>query len=163
MVILTDVAEDEGPFVYVPGSHQINAQRLAWERKRVLAVKKADRMSRRGSFRIEESELESLGYGKPIKFAVKANTLVIGDTYGFHARGESVRPSTRIEVWAFARRNPFLPWVGLNPASLPFVKTRVIPLYWRYLDYLEEKQIKTNPWRSVGGKYATDPAQITQK
>lgn len=162
-LFLTDVQEDEGPFVYVAGSHILNAKRLAWERNRAVNIAKADRMSRRGSFRIEEKELEALGYGKPTKFAVKANTLVIGDTYGFHARGDSVRPSTRIELWAFARRNPFMPWVGLDPTSLPVIKTRVIPLYWRYLDYLEEKKIKNNPWRKVGSRLATDPAQITSK
>lgn len=162
-LFLTDVAEDEGPFVYVPGSHVLTSQRLAWERQRALNIYKADKMSRRGSFRVEEKELASLGYGKPKKFAVKANTLVIGDTYGFHARGESVRPSTRIEIWAFARRNPFMPWVGFNPASLPLVKSRVIPAYWRYLDYLEEKQIRNNPWRKVGARLATDPPQITTK
>lgn len=162
-LFLTDVKEDEGPFVYVPGSHHLTPQRLAWERDRVLNIAKADRMSRRGSFRIKEEELASLGYSQPIKFAVKANTLVIGDTYGFHARGESVRPSTRIELWAFARRNPFMPWVGLNPVSLPLIQSRVIPLYWRYLDYLETKNIKSNPWRKVGKRLATDPAQITSK
>ena len=162
-LFLTDVAEDEGPFVYVPGSHIMNDKRLAWERQRVLNIKKADKMSRRGSFRIEQKDLASLGYGELRKFAVKANTLVIGDTYGFHARGESVRPSTRIELWAFARRNPFMPWVGLNPASLPFLKNRVIPIYWRYLDYLEEKQIKDNPWRKVGSRLPTDPPQILEK
>ncbi len=30
---LTDVAEDEGPFVYVPGSHRLTPERLAWERE----------------------------------------------------------------------------------------------------------------------------------
>ena len=38
-LFLTDVKEDEGPFVYVPGSHVLNDQRLAWERQRVLNIK----------------------------------------------------------------------------------------------------------------------------
>jgi hypothetical protein len=32
-LFLTDVAEDEGPFVYVPGSHRMTPERLAWERE----------------------------------------------------------------------------------------------------------------------------------
>ena len=162
-LFLTDVIEDEGPFVYVPGSHILNSKRLAWERKRILNIQRADKMSRRGSLRVDVKDLESLGYTQPKKFAVKANTLVIADTYGFHARGESVRASTRIELWAFARRNPFMPWIGLNPASLPLVKTRIIPAYWWFLDYLEDKNIKNNPWRKVGSRLATDPAQLKLK
>lgn len=162
-LFLTDVVEDEGPFVYVPGSHVLNPQRLQWERQRALNIGKADKMSKRGSFRIQAKELAALGYGEPKKFAVKANTLVIADTYGFHARGESVRPSTRIEVWAFARRNPFLPWIGFDPFKLPLIRTRLIPAYWWILDYLEEKEVKNNPWRKVGRRLATEPAQIRQK
>ena len=162
-LFFTDVAEDEGPFVYVPGSHLLNEKRLAWERERALNIQDSDRMSQRGSFRIQESELADLGYGAPKKFAVPANTLVIADTYGFHARGLSARPSMRIELWAFARRNPFLPWAGLDVTRLPFIKTRLIPALWWGLDQMEEHGMKKNPWRKVGKKVATDPAQITSK
>ncbi len=162
-LFLNDVSEEEGPFVYVPGSHILNDQRLAWERQRALTIEQADQLSKRGSFRIQTEELAALGYGQPQKFAVKANTLVIADTYGFHARGESARPSTRVEIWAFARRNPFLPWVGWDPASLPGVSTRIIPVYWWLLDQVEKKGIRKNPWRDVGMRYATDPAQVTSK
>ncbi|MFC3902747.1 Phytanoyl-CoA dioxygenase (PhyH) [Acinetobacter marinus] len=162
-LFFTDVAEDEGPFVYVAGSHILNDRRLAWERERALNIQDSDRMSQRGSFRIKESELADLGYGAPKKFAVKANTLVIADTYGFHARGLSARPSMRIELWAFARRNPFLPWAGFDPTRLPLVKSRLIPALWWGMDMMEEKGIRKNPWRDVGLKRATDPAEITSK
>ena len=49
---LTDVAEDEGPFCYVPGSHLLTPERLAWEREMSIgAATHADRYSARGSFR----------------------------------------------------------------------------------------------------------------
>ncbi|HEY1301162.1 MAG TPA: phytanoyl-CoA dioxygenase family protein, partial [Stellaceae bacterium] len=32
-LFLTDVAADQGPFVYVPGSHRMTRRRLAWERR----------------------------------------------------------------------------------------------------------------------------------
>src|SRR5215469_5859946 len=35
---LTDVAEDDGPFTYVPGSHRLTEKRLAWERERSIGA-----------------------------------------------------------------------------------------------------------------------------
>ena len=92
-LFLTDVAEDEGPFVYVPGSHKLNGRRLAWERRKSMTVANGpDRLSARGSFRIGPAELERLGYGEPTAFAVKKNTLVVADTGGFHARARACDP-----------------------------------------------------------------------
>ena len=163
-LFLTDVAEDEGPFVYVPGSHIVNKQRLEWEHTKANSLhSKSDKMSLRGSFRIRPEELKVLGYNEPKAFAVEKNTLVIADTYGFHARGASVRPSTRIELWAYARRSPFIPWVGLNPLNVPVLRTRLIPIYWSTLDYLEDRFKRNNPWKKVGKKYATDAATIIKK
>lgn len=162
-LFLTDVIEDEGPFVYVPGSHQLTPARLAWEKQRAIDIDSADRMSARGSFRVSHAELEQLGLPQPQAFAVKKNTLVVADTFGFHARGKSSRASTRIEVWAFARRNPFLPWIGFDPIALPFLQDKIIPLYWWALDELEKRQWRKNPWRAVGNLRASDPARFIQK
>lgn len=163
-LFLNDVTKDDGPFVYVPGSHLITEKRLQWEHQKAISINaKTDAMTRRGSFRISEEEVSSLGYAQPQSFAVKANTLVIADTYGFHARGKSSKPSIRIELWAYARRNPFLPWVGLDPLSLPLLKLNLVPLYWRSLDLLEQKYQRNNPWKKVGKLYANDPAIIKTK
>ena len=163
-LFLEDVAEDEGPFVYVPGSHLLNPARLNWEQQKSEAITaKTDVMTRRGSFRVSESEILELGYAKPQAFAVKANTLVIADTYGFHARAKSLKPSVRIELWAYARRNPFVPWLGGDPLSLPFLKSNLVPLYWSGLDFMEKKFQRNNPWKKVGNKRAADPAVLTSK
>src|SRR5438132_582901 len=37
-LFLTDVAADQGPFTYVPGSHRLSPERLAWERRMSLAA-----------------------------------------------------------------------------------------------------------------------------
>ena len=37
-LFLEDVAEDEGPFVYVPGSHLLNPARLNWEQQKSEAI-----------------------------------------------------------------------------------------------------------------------------
>ena len=163
-LFLEDVADDEGPFVYVPGSHHLNPERLNWEQQKSESITaKTDAMTRRGSFRVSEEEVLELGYAKPQAFAVKANTLVIADTYGFHARAKSLKPSVRIELWAYARRNPFVPWLGGDPLSFPFLKSNLVPWYWASLDFLEKRYQRNNPWKKVGKKRAADPAVLTSK
>jgi hypothetical protein len=150
-LFLTDVPEDEGPFVYVPGSHRPTPARLAWEQARSLSVlKDGDHLSQRGSLRIRPDELPGLGLPPPRAFAVPANTLVVADTCGFHARGPSLRPSTRVEIWAYGRRNPFLPWTGFDALSLPGIAERRAPFYGRALDRLSNLGLASQPWRDVG-------------
>jgi len=154
-LFLTDVAEDEGPFVYVRGSHRRDAARLAWERKRSLEARDGpDFLSGRGSLRIDQRELAALGLPEPTLFAVKANTLVVADTSGFHARGPSLRPSTRVEIWAYGRRNPFLPWTGLDLTGIPGLAERRVSLHWRWRDRLQ--RWIGQPWADVGRKRPAD-------
>ncbi|MBB4640093.1 phytanoyl-CoA dioxygenase family protein [Rhizorhapis suberifaciens] len=146
---LHDVADDEGPLTYVPGSHKMTPERLAWEREMSLRGPSAmDRLSARGSFRIDEAGLVRLGLGPARRFAVPANTLVVVDTNGFHARAQSLLPSKRIEIWAYSRRNPFLPWTSLDPLSLPGIAERRVSWLWAVRDRYK-KQLK-QPWRDVG-------------
>lgn len=148
---LMDVSKEDGPFIYVAGSHRPTARRLAWERNAsVEAAESADFQSARGSLRITPDQLRHLGFGEPKVFAVPQNTLVVADTLGFHARGTSARPSVRVEIWAYGRRNPFLPWLGFDLTALPFVKGRAVPLYWSAMDIGERLRFGSNPWRRSG-------------
>lgn len=150
---LNDVADDEGPLTYVPGSHRLTPQRRAWERNKSLhAPEGLDRLSARGSFRIENEELTELGLGPVHRFAVPANTLVVADTHGFHARALSAKAGKRIEIWAYSRRNPFIPWTGFHPLSIPGIAERRIPLLWAAGDRL--KRLIGQPWADVGRKNA---------
>jgi hypothetical protein len=150
-LFLTDVAEDAGPFTYVAGSHRFTPARREWlRRKSVTAAQSSDNETREGSFRIEEAELAGLGLPPPMRFGVPANTLIVADTMGFHARGPSVRPSTRVEIWAYGRRNPFLPWLGADPAGLPVVKDHAVRLFWSAGDVGERLGFSKNPWRAEG-------------
>lgn len=159
-LFLTDVAENEGPFTYVPGSHRLTPQRLRWEHGKAQTATGADRMSARGSLRVDDNELAGLGYPPARAFAVRRNTLVVADTVGFHARGLSEHSSTRIEIWGYGRRNPFLPWLGLEFGALPGIRGRTIGLYWGLRDRMEKLGGRRNPWRDVGKLRAGDPARL---
>jgi len=156
-LFLTDVAEDAGPFTYVPGSHKLTAQRLEWERRMSLSARHSPNAEdRQGSFRIDPAELASLGLPQPRLFAVSANTLIVADTFGFHARGPSERPSLRVEVWAYGRRSPFLPWAALVPWTTSALGRRSI-WSWKFGDALESAGLKKNRWRARTDVSAFDP------
>lgn len=152
---LDDVKQGEGAFSYVPGSHRLSPERLAWEHRKALTLPEAgDRLTRRGSFRIEPSELAGLGLPQAIELAVPANTLVVADTVGFHARGPSGPGLNRVEIWAYSRRNPFLPFLGFDLFSLPIFAPRRAEWVWRIRDRFP-KMFK-QPWKKAGLKKPLD-------
>jgi Phytanoyl-CoA dioxygenase (PhyH) len=157
-LFLTDVAADQGPFTYVPGSHRLTAERLAWERRMSLAAANSPNgENRQGSFRIERSELPALGLPEPQVFAVPGNTLVVADTFGFHARGPSAARSLRVEIWAYGRRSPFVPWAGFDPWTGVGLARRTL-IGWRLGDALQRAGIKAQRWRARIDVSAFDPA-----
>jgi hypothetical protein len=157
-LFLTDVGADEGPFTYVPGSHRLTPERLAWERRMSLAAARSSNAeNRQGSFRVDTGELPSLGLPQPRVFAVPANTLVVADTFGFHARGPSAGRSLRVEIWAYGRRSPFVPWSGFDPWTGAGLARRSLA-GWRLGDALEQFGIKPHRWRARHGVSAFDPA-----
>jgi hypothetical protein len=106
------VTLEEGPFVYVPGSHKLTRSRLEWEQdKALIASQSRFSLKRRtdGSFRIEEAELAQLDLPAPMAMPVEGNTLVIADTLGFHRRGDGVPGSRRVSIYGNKRPWPFLP------------------------------------------------------
>ncbi len=156
-LFLTDVEPGAMCFTYVPGSHRLTPQRLQWEHGKSLAMSpQTDRLTRRGSLRVEEGELPALGLPPPRQFAVPANTLVVADTHGFHARGASTRPTLRVEIWAYSRRNPFMPWTGLDPWRPRALHLRRIGLAWWAGDTLERLGIKSHVWKRRPGTSAFD-------
>lgn len=154
---LTDVTEDGAPLTYVPGSHRLTPQRLQWERDKSISVlERGDRLSQRGSFRIAREELARLGLPEPVRFAVPANTLVTADTFGFHARSPAAGPTVRVELWAYRRRSPFLPWTGFNLLSLLGMAERRGRWAYRLVDWLSARGLMQQHWRPAGLKRAID-------
>ncbi|AXS41317.1 phytanoyl-CoA dioxygenase family protein [Breoghania sp. L-A4] len=122
---LTDVEDDGGPFTFVPGSHRMTPQRLAWEREKAITARAGGpSMHGLGSFRVTDEELSQMGYAEPVRVAVPANTLVVADTHGFHARAVSHKPTVRLGIYGSLRKNPFVPWAGLDPFDLPGLSGR---------------------------------------
>ena len=157
-LFLTDVGPNDRPLTYVAGSHRLSVEREAWEhRKSIDVVTEGDRLSQRGSFRISSEELAELNLPAPTHFAVPANTLVAADTCGFHARATSDRPTVRVELWAYARRNPFLPWTGLDPLSWRPIADRRAEWLGSIVDWLSRRGLMVQHWRPAGKRRPIDP------
>jgi hypothetical protein len=147
-LFLEDVAADEGPFTYVPGSHKPTPLRLAWQQRK--AVEACEAKTKGGAFRMADTELADLGLPPREIFSVPGNTLVVGDTYGMHARGLSARPSTRVEIYASLRPNPFNPFTFLDTAWIPFVRGRKEVIGWWVEDVLVSLGLSRRIWKDVG-------------
>lgn len=158
---LADVGEDEGPFAYVPGSHRLTEKRLSWEREQSLCARHSgDQMHGEGSFRADEAGLAALDLPLPVRMAVPANTLIIADTSGFHARTASPNPTCRVEIYATLRRTPFLPWTGAHLLALPAIAGRHTRLVSGLERLIERAGLGRSSWRPVGPAGPFDPTRI---
>ena len=160
-LFLRDVAVEDGPFSYVPGSHRMTPARLSWERDQSLSARThANGHHAGGSFRASRAELDAMGYPEAVAFPVRANTLVVADTHGFHARQPSLRPSTRVALYASLRPNPFVPFAGPDFMDLPGLRGRKAQL----LDTARDMEAKLFGRKAkqplVGRVHACDPAVL---
>lgn len=95
-----DVSENDSPFMYAKGSTQITEEQLDFFYRESVAVAEDtwDRQRNKGhgegSFRALTEDLQFMNLNlEPI--TVKANSLVIADTSGFHCRGQVNSTATR--------------------------------------------------------------------
>jgi ectoine hydroxylase-related dioxygenase (phytanoyl-CoA dioxygenase family) len=98
---LDDVNTENGPLVYVPGSHTLSRHRLRrdyWESRAANSV----------SRRIGPEELEARGLARTA-MTCAANTLVVVDTCGYHCRSRGEPGQTRRALHMSFRFNPFAP------------------------------------------------------
>lgn len=157
-LFLEDVGKEDGPFAYVAGSHKATRKRLDWEKKKSLTAKHDPVVYHaRGSFRATEQDLQEMGLPAPTVMVVPANTLVVADTFGFHHRSSSPHATCRVEIYAVLRRNPFLPWTGLDPLSIPYVRRRQGEFTVWVLSWLKSIGLAKMPWSQVGRGKIKDP------
>lgn len=154
-LFLNPVAEEDGPFTYVRGSHRFTPERVAWEHRRSLKDPASiDRLSARGSPRADDADLEEMKFDQATALPLPANTLVVADTGGFHARGAASKSGERVEIWSYSRRNPFLPWLGGDLLSLPGLAERRVGWLWAFRDRFKDRI--GQPWTPVGTRRPTD-------
>ena len=100
---LEDVKLENGPFVYVPGTHNVLLKgRLHKEYRYSL------NSSQKGSRRIQSDELLELGLEEKV-IEVPKNTLVVANTLGYHRRLRGKPGSDRPTIAISVRPNPFKP------------------------------------------------------
>ena len=144
---LHDVKEDAGPFTYAPGSHRLTWKRLCWEYKRSCEARSIeDGYSEKGSFRINDEELTTLDYGSRTAITVKANTLVIANTYGFHCRGFAKEKCVRLAIWAYLRPTPFNPLPGVDFQWLRRLRYDLVNKYYQYKDRKASEKGGISTW-----------------
>lgn len=150
---LEDVTPDEGPFTYVEGSQRLTWKRLAWEYRKSIAMdEEKDAYVRSGSFRVEASELEGLGFGEPKAVCVPRNTLAIVNTFGFHRRGDADGRRMRSEIWGISRTNPFNPFVGVNAAFFHRLDDRLLQRSRRRQDEAAAKRGVPSSWHVIDSR-----------
>lgn len=158
-LFLHDVGVDQGPFSYVPGSHRLTPERLNWEHEQAVRASEAtDPHHAAGSFRMTEEGLGPIGYGPLATVPVTANTLVVADTFGFHRRTPSDVPTVRTELHGMLRRNPFVPWNGLDPAELPGLDGRLVWWLFAHRDR-NARRGRPDKYVSVGSRLASSEAK----
>ena len=106
---LEDVNEDNAPYTYARGSHRITPARLRYEYAYSLRYARIRKGSYRRSFEqlAADMQLRELAEAlmreqalRPEPICGKANTMVISNNQGFHARGpmHSIRPRVTVNI-----------------------------------------------------------------
>lgn len=147
---LDDVDERNGTFRYVPGSHRYTRARLRWEYACSLqGANLEDSYARKGSLRISEEDLPRLGLSAPVSFSVPRNTLLLADTHGFHARGDSGPGISRRALFGYARSNPFDPWPGIGVPWMSRWESWLMTQHLKRLDRQAERRGVCASWFQV--------------
>ncbi len=149
-LFLEDVSLDQGPFTYVRGSHALTSARLKFEyQTSITAAGCTDGYTEKGSFRLTEDGQKAMELPDPESLSVPAGTLVIANTFGFHGRGQAVPGATRLELWAYSRHTPFLPWPGLGVDLVTRVTEWILPKLWTYRDKKAARQGRRASWHLI--------------
>lgn len=147
---LDEVNEHNGPFTYIPTSNQLTRARLSFEyQTSQMAYRHPDSYSARGSFRFSPADREQLALPPPKAFKVPKNTLVIGNTFGIHGRGQAEAGSTRLAIWGMSRTNPFIPFPGFGLALFDRWQYEILHQVRAWQDAQAAKQGKQAAWHRL--------------
>ncbi len=147
---LQDVGEEIGPLSYVPRSNRLTEGRLAFEYDRSLVARnQPDRYSEKGSFRVRDGDLARYGFADPVKLTVKAGTLVIANTFGFHGRSPAAPGMSRMEIFAYGRTSPFVPWASSPSPALLRLEHSVFTAYWNDRGRKAEAKGRRATWHPI--------------
>ncbi len=149
-LFLQDVEEKHGPFTYVKGSHRLTLKRLKWEYTRSVKARSiADGYSEKGSFRADDNDLKEMALPNPAGITVKAGTLVIANTNGFHGRGQAEDGESRLEIWAYSRHNPFNILPGFGSSIISGIEQWSLKRFWRHKDTIAAKKQSKASWHLI--------------
>ena len=157
-LFLTDVTDDQAPLTYVPGSHRLTPERLAWEQARSVTINDSDRLSQRGSFADQAGRTAQRSVCLHPSASRFRRTRWWSSTRAASTPGEARtgRPM-RAEIWAYARRTPFVPWAGFDLLSCLPIAIRRAEWLPHIVDRLDRLGLKKQHWHSAGRKRAIDP------
>lgn len=156
-LFLEDVTAKKGPFTYARGSHRFTPERKKWEHEKALqAASGTDKYSEKGSFRVTPEQIKKMGFEAAEGVSVKAGTLVIANTNGFHGRGQAENGASRLEIWAYSRHNPFNPLPGLDFPGLRHIRNSILQSFWRMRDRKAEKRGGKASWHLIPAEKMTD-------
>ncbi len=163
-LFLDNVSHRNGPFTYVAGSHRLTWKRLVWEYKNsVTGSELPNSYAARGSLRVSEADLQTLGLPEPTAFEVPANTLVIANTNGFHRRGAASEVSNRMELWAYSRTNPFNPFPGFGFKWYTRLSHMAIEKYLARQDRIAAAKGVTASWHLVDENALHEMPEVGEK
>ena len=147
---MNEVKPEQGPFAYIPGSHKLTWKRIKWEYKMSLKAKNLkDGMAAGGSFRFHQEDIEELGLAEPVSFTVKANTILFGNTFGVHRRGDTNGKAIRTAIWGDSRTNPFLPFPGIPGDWVNEMQYQFLTDFRRRADERAARAGVRPPWQIV--------------
>ena len=91
---IEDCFEDNGAFMFAPGSHKITLKRLLFETLYAIKYSRFRKKNSRSLLKLTKAEKKFLGLNIQ-SMGGKANTLIIFNANGFHRRGDFKKPSNR--------------------------------------------------------------------
>lgn len=102
-------------------------------------------------------DLERLGLGPAVQVVVPANTLVVADTHGVHARTPSLRHTVRMEIYGTLRGNPYGLGCGVDPPAWPGIHSRRATLLDEAADLAARYGLLGTSWPKVPARRMDSP------